>query len=193
MGTTDDHTTDRHDESNTHQFGDDHTNIDGTPFTNTHCTDCGTHVVAATTYCGQPLCIDCRRHRTGVNWPSGQNIGQWHPTTPITFVGTEHANRRIEELKQHVLLLSGHPKNGTEWRWACIHCRETGTALNPHHATAMHKTHLGYACPAAPGLDLEEIKKRLARRQTHTDLYPETTPQMHLQKQPNGTYKAVTK
>lgn len=159
--------TDRHDESDATQFGDD-TPIANTPFTNSHCTTCGTYVVHATTYPGQPLCIDCRRTQTGVTWPSGDNLGTWHPTTPITPQDTPH--------HQHDTPTQAAPR---PWAWACIHCREQGTALNADHAASMHRIHLGFACPCAPNLTPTETQLRLGRRTALSALYPHLTPPMH--------------
>lgn len=162
----DEHTTDRHDESDRAQFGDDH-DINGTHFIATHCQDCGTYVVRAPE-ATQAYCIDCRRNRAGIDFGSGDNVGEHHPTIPSATPTTTTAT--------FTEIIARGPHNKTEWRWGCLYCRETGQADNPTHAEALHKIHLGYACPGAPGLYPSEIKLRLARRKAREHLYPEDVP-----------------
>lgn len=179
MSTDDDHTTDKHDESNTAQFGDDPHNLRNTPFEEGSCVDCGAYVVKTRGYTGECRCIECGRTAAGIEHNSGANVGAWHPTTP-SATPTQPTTPRPVLTIQH----------GT-WQWGCLWCRETGTALNEQHATAMHKIHIGYACPAAPGLSYIDVAQRLQRRQALTHLNPDTTPPMYLHRNNDGTWKAV--
>ena len=169
MATNDDQTTDRHDESDRDQFGD-HPTIEGTAFEEAHCARCGTYVVQYKGYRGRPFCIDCRRAIAGINWGSGDNIGDHHPSPP----STPPEQRPSGDIQHNILTKTGNGK--TEYRWGCLYCMETGTADNPTHATALHKIHIGYACPGAPGLYPTEIKLRLARRKAREHLYPQDVP-----------------
>jgi hypothetical protein len=162
---TDENITDRHDEPDSTQFGNDH-DLAGTHFIGTHCHTCGTYVVKDPA-ASQALCIDCRRTQAGITWQSGDNIGDHHPNPPTEPLNTTAYKRG------HTLTPGTKPH---QWRWGCLYCLETGQADNPTHATALHKIHLGYACPGTPGLNPTEIRLRLARRTTRQNLYPHEVP-----------------
>jgi hypothetical protein len=166
MGANEEHTTDRHDESDREQFGDDH-DLTGTHFIATHCQDCGTYCVKAPE-APNAYCIDCRRTHHHITWQSGDNIGDHHPTHPST---TPEPLNVDAVLRGHTLRKHKH-----QWQWGCIYCLEQGTADNPTHATALHKIHVGYACPGTPGISHAEQQTRIARRKAIQHLYPETTP-----------------
>lgn len=183
MATTDDEVTDRHDESDRTQFGND-TNLDGTHFKATHCHNCGTYVVKAPE-APDAYCIDCRRTLADIDWQSGDNIGNHHPTHPSTTPsgGYQHTITARTPPKHSCPIHGTNPlesctlcRKTLEYQWGCLYCRETGHADTPTHATALHKIHIGYACPGAPGLNNTEIRTRLARRKTREKLYPHDVP-----------------
>lgn len=176
------HVTDKHDESDTAQFGDDPHNLKNTPFEEASCVGCGTYVVRSKTYQGDSRCLGCAQTHAGVIHSSGQPIGEWHPA--VGYPTTRNVTpRKPENTKQEI----------ATWAWGCIECQETGTALNPDHATAMHKTHIGYSCPRARGISILEMKHRLERRAALTRLWPQTTPPMHLKQWDDGRYTAETR
>lgn len=164
--TNDDNTTDRHDESDREQFGD--TAIAGTHLVDSHCHDCGTHVVKHPDH-DQPRCIDCHRKHAGVEHASGANVGEHHPTIP-SVPRTETAGASFTKY------IVTYKEGRTQWRWGCLYCLETGQADNATHATALHQIHLAYACPGKPGLYPSEIKLRIARRKAREKLYPDEVP-----------------
>lgn len=177
---TEENTTDRHDESDSAQFGDDPHHLADTPFEEANCADCGTYVVRAIGYTGHSRCLGCARTHHHMGWGSGDPLGNWYPVVGYTPANTSIPTQNPEK-PQHKI---------GEWAWACIYCREQGTALNEGHAAAMHSTHVTYACPAAPGLNPTDIRIRLGRRQPHSRIYPETTPRMRAETI-NGKLKAV--
>ena len=182
MATEEHETTDRHDESDSAQFGDDPHGLNNTPFKEDSCVDCGAYVVSAKTYTGPSRCLGCARTHADVPFGSGVPEGSWYPVrasqTPQNARPTQTPTPTIER--------------ASPWAWACLECRMTGTATNPDHAIAMHKMHVGYACPCAPNLTILEVKVRLQRRQPLTDLYPADVPQMYLVDDPaTGKYKAA--
>lgn len=157
--------TDRHDESDTAQFGDDPHHLADTPFEETTCTDCNTYIIRAKQFYGECRCLTCARTHQGITWGSGEPIGTWHPALGYPTQHTPPTPKT--ENTQHEY---------GNWNWACIYCLEQGTALNAKHATAMHQIHLSYACPNDPGITPTERNLRQQRRAAHTHLYPQTTP-----------------
>lgn len=125
-----DHTTDKHDESDTAQFGDDPHNLRETPFEETECADCHTYLVKAKNYTGQCRCLECARYAADIDWASGQPLGEWHPT-----VGYE---------RPHTPQKQKTPNPQIEWQWGCIDCQQTGPAHSADHATTLFRTH---QCP----------------------------------------------
>lgn len=47
----------------------------------THCYDCSVPVWAVPGT-PTPRCLDCARTAVGINWASGEVIGEWHPSPP---------------------------------------------------------------------------------------------------------------
>lgn len=167
-------TTDRHDESDSAQFGEER-GIEGTPFEESACADCGTYVVKVPGY-PDPRCIECARTKAGIDWPSGHPLGA---ITPVISFAT----------RRETLHTTPTTTAESDWAWVCIYCLQRGTALNADHAATMHQQHIAYSCPSIPGLNEHDMRLRTARRQAFTDLYPADVPQIVLT-EVNGKLKA---
>lgn len=112
------------------------------------CTECGTHVVAAVDFAGDPMCLECRRAAEGIDWESQDPHGEWHPAVGYP--------RPIEWLDPP----EDHPSSsGMEWRWGCVNCGDSGKAESAVHAEAMERMHDGTNCPAAA-----HMRSAVARR-----------------------------
>lgn len=46
------------------------------------CTDCPAAIYVTPSWAGDALCLACARTRVGIDWPSGQPIGEVLPTRP---------------------------------------------------------------------------------------------------------------
>jgi len=149
------------------------------------CVGCGTNVVAATGYDGEPMCLSCRRTAEGIDWESQDLIGEWHPAVGYPRPIEWHSAREARP-----------PATGTEWRWACVNCFMNGPAESPDHAAHLSRMHDTYAClatvPIRPERELvpdfhpeeyirratspDEHALRVARRADLTRRYPEQAP-----------------
>ena len=152
-------------------------------FRSASCVGCGTHVVAAVDYNGEPMCLECRRTGEGIDWESQDLIGEWHPAVGYS-----------RELQWHPPRGELLPVVGAEWRWACVRCRMNGPADTASHAAHLIRMHDTFACPAtaparpprpAPRSADEAIRQanspdehalRVARRADLTRNYPEQAP-----------------
>lgn len=139
------------------------------------CAECGTHIYLAPD-APTGLCLACARDQAGITWPSGQEIGHWHPT-----VGYERHLPPGEK--------PATPK--PEWAWGCMRCLATGNALNADHAIAMNRMHDAYACPLQPGITEAETLLRVARRASLSRLNPEQTPWMTCRRDHTGRLTPV--
>jgi hypothetical protein len=126
-----------------------------------NCAGCGTNVVAAVDYDGEPMCLECRRRGEGIDWESQDLIGEWHPA--------------IGYPRPMVWLDPREPRLASGWRWACINCFMNGPADNARHAAHLIRMHDTFACPALPTTP-EEHALRVARRVDLTRRYPEQAP-----------------
>jgi hypothetical protein len=118
MATDDDQTTDKHDESDSAQFGDDPHNLNNTPFVEASCVDCGAYVVKARTYTGPTRCTQCGRNHAGITPYTPPPPPPPHTPTP--------------------------PPPTPEWFFACLHCGSHQPARNAPDATHKMRTH---TCP----------------------------------------------
>lgn len=59
----------------------------------------------------------------------------------------------------------------TEWRWGCLLCLESGPADSARQAVGKERAHRAYACPAAPGLDPAERRRRRAWWEARRERY----------------------
>jgi len=148
--------------------------VSGTPFVAASCTGCGTNVVCVPGY-PDPLCLDCRRAATGIDWPWFSSVGEWHPTLGYPRELPPAAERPT-------------PKQSA-WAWGCTKCLKIGTAVNPDHAVAMLRSHF-YDCPADAAGEAD-LMARLGRRASLSKLYPDEVPWMKAVRLPSGRLVAV--
>lgn len=123
----DENTTDKHDESDSAQFGDDPHHLNNTPFEEAACHNCGTYLVKARGYTGICRCLGCARTHHNMTWASGEPIGEWHPTVGYQLPTPPRPPHT--------------PQPHTEWQWACLQCAEIGPAYNAQDALNREAIH----------------------------------------------------